>query len=124
MPTPITVTVGQLVLQGELNDSQTAHRVAEALPLEASAATWGDEIYFRIPVEANLDETARDAVHLGDLGYWPPGAALCIFYGRTPISTSTEIRPASPVNIVGHLLDDPSVLKGTPSGVRVKVEKG
>jgi hypothetical protein len=96
--------------------------VLKALPLEAEASTWGDEIYFGIPVNAELEESAQDAVDLGDLAYWPPGSALCIFYGRTPVSTSTEIRPASPVNIIGRLLDDWSGLKGTASGTTVRVE--
>lgn len=94
----------------------------KALPLEAEASTWGDEIYFGIPVNAELEESAQDAVDLGDLAYWPPGSALCIFYGRTPVSTSTEIRPASPVNIIGRLLDDWSGLKRTASGTTVRVE--
>lgn len=122
MPTPIKVKVGDLILRAELSDSATAQQVLKALPLEAEASTWGDEIYFGIPVNAELEESAQDAVDLGDLAYWPPGSALCIFYGRTPVSTSTEIRPASPVNIIGRLLDDWSGLKGTASGTTVRVE--
>ncbi|MBD3176574.1 MAG: hypothetical protein GF320_15445 [Armatimonadia bacterium] len=122
MPTRIKITVGELTLTGELNDSPTAAQVLEALPLEASGSTWGDEIYFDIPVNADLGPDAQEAVELGDLAYWPPGTAFCIFYGKTPVSTSTDIRPASPVNVIGKLTDDCEVLKGTPSGVTVRVE--
>jgi hypothetical protein len=123
MPTRIKIMVGELTLTGELNDSPTAAQVLEALPLEASGSTWGDEIYFDIPVNADLGPDAQEAVELGDLAYWPPGTAFCIFYGKTPVSTSTDIRPASPVTVIGKLIDDCEVLKGTPSGVTVRVEK-
>jgi hypothetical protein len=123
MPTRIKIMVGELTLTGELNDSPTAAQVLEALPLEASGSTWGDEIYFDIPVNADLGPDAQEAVELGDLAYWPPGTAFCVFYGKTPVSTSTDIRPASPVTVIGKLIDDCEVLKGTPSGVTVRVEK-
>ena len=95
----------------------------KALPLEAEASTWGDEIYFGIPVNAELEESAQDAVDLGDLAYWPPGSALCIFYGRTPVSTSTEIRPASPVNIIGHVIGDATVLRPVRHGTTVRIAR-
>lgn len=123
MPIPIKVTVGDLTLRAELSDSQTALQVAELLPLEARANTWGQELYFAIPIDADLEDDARDAVELGALAYWPPGNALCIFYGRTPVSTSTEIRPASPVSVIGRLVDDCSALAGTASGVQVRIER-
>ena len=121
MPTPIKVKVGDLILRAELSDSATAQQVLKLCHWRLRPPP-GDEIYFGIPVNAELEESAQDAVDLGDLAYWPPGSALCIFYGRTPVSTSSEIRPASPVNIIGRLLDDWSGLKGTASGTTVRVE--
>ena len=122
MAHPIKIQVGELTLDAELNDSETARKILDVLPLSCSFNTWGDEIYFSIPVEAG-PEDAQETVQLNDLGFWPPGNAVCIFYGRTPASQGDEIRPASPVNIVGRVLEDATVLK-TVSGVRqIVVEK-
>ena len=102
----IRILIGHLALDGELNDTPTAKKVAEVLPLNAPFNTWGDEIYFTIPVEAELDESAREEVDLGDLGYWPTGRAFCIFFGPTPMSTQGKIIPASAVNIIGRVRGD------------------
>ncbi|MEE1551640.1 MAG: cyclophilin-like fold protein [Nitrospinaceae bacterium] len=110
MPQSIRIRVGDIELDAELNDSQTAQKIAEALPLDCSYNTWGDEIYFSIPVDTG-PEDAKETVELNDLGYWPPGTAFCIFYGLTPASQGDEIRPASPVNIIGRVLGDATVLK-------------
>jgi len=119
----VVIHVGDRALEGELNDSETAAAIWDALPVEGAGQTWGDEIYFRIPVSAE-PENARPSVNFGDIGYWPPGNALCIFYGPTPASRDEEIVPASPVNVVGKMVSDVSVLKGTSSPGLVKVEKG
>jgi len=100
----------------------TAKAVWEALPIEARANTWGDEIYFGIPVDA-YPENPREAVELGDLAYWPPGNAFCIFFGRTPASRGDEIRPASAVNVFGKVEGDPKVFKKVRSGERVRIER-
>jgi hypothetical protein len=72
----------------------------------------------------NLDaEDAREVVAAGDLGYWPPGTAFCIFFGPTPMSRGEEIRPASPVNVFGRVIGDFSVFKQVASGTEVSVEK-
>ena len=107
----IKITVGDLRVEGELDNTTTGQKVAEALPIRASFSTWGDEIYFTIPVEADLDETACEEVDLGDLGYWPTGNAFCIFFGPTPMSTGTKIIPASAVNIIGRVKKDAEKLK-------------
>ncbi len=99
----ITITAGKLRVQAELNETATALAIMEALPIEARANRWGGEIYFAIPVEAGLESGAREVVEAGELGYWPPGSAFCIFFGRTPASGGEEIRAASPVNIVGRI---------------------
>jgi len=82
----------------------------EKLPIEAEFSTWGDEIYFPIPVKMGA-ENSTDVVELGDIAYWPPGHAFCIFYGATPISGEGEIRPASPVNPLGQIKGDPEIFK-------------
>jgi hypothetical protein len=100
----------------------TAKRIWEALPIEARANTWGDEIYFGIPVDAD-PENPREVVELGDLAYWPPGNAFCIFFGRTPASRGDEIRPASAVNVFGKVEGDPKIFKKVRSGDRVSIER-
>jgi uncharacterized protein len=107
----ITVRIGSLTMEAELNDSPTARNIAEALPIQARFSTWGEEIYFAIPVTADLDDSARDVVEIGDLGFWPPGKAFCIFFGPTPMSKPGEIRPASAVNIVGQVKGDATQFK-------------
>ncbi len=105
------IRVGSLSVEAVLDDTPTARQIASALPIRTTFNTWGDEIYFGIPVEAELDETAREIVDLGDLGYWPPGHAFCIFFGLTPMSQPGEIRPASAVNIVGRVSGDATQFK-------------
>ncbi len=107
----IRITVGHTTLDAELNTTPAAQQVAGILPFKTSFNTWGDEIYFTIPVEADLDESAREEVEIGDLGYWPTGQAFCIFFGPTPMSSQGKIKPASAVNIIGRVLDDATRLK-------------
>jgi hypothetical protein len=118
----ITIRTGDLILEAELNDSRTADLVWRALPLEARGLTWGDEIYFHIPVEA-VPEEPKAVVGLGDIGYWPPGQAFCIFYGKTPASGDDDIVPASPVNVIGRVTSDVTKLKGTRDPGLVRLEK-
>ena len=106
-----------------LNDSPTAEAIWEALPLKARAQTWGDEIYFMIPVHCVLDDSARDVVDKGDLGYWPSGPAFCIFFGPTPARSGDEIRPASAVNVFGRVAGDLSALTKISAGSELLVEK-
>ena len=107
----IRIIVGNVALDAELNDTPTAKKVAGVLPLDLPFNTWGDEIYFEIPVASELDESAREVVEMGDLGYWPTGRAFCIFFGPTPMSTPGKIIPASAINIIGKVKGDPSRLK-------------
>ena len=95
----------------------------EVLPIKGNANVWGDEIYFRIPVKAEPETDARAAVEVGELGYWPPGKAFCIFFGRTPASTGDEPRAASPVNRIGMVLDDATQLTDVPHGAEIKLER-
>jgi hypothetical protein len=119
----IIIMAGEVVVEAELNESSTAGAIWQALPLEGSANTWGEEIYFRIPLSHDLEPEARELVELGDLGYWPQGEAFCIFFGATPISGPGEIRPASAVNIVGQLLGDPKGFLSVPAGTLVRIER-
>lgn len=123
MPRRITITAGKARFQAELNDTATAAAIREALPLESRANRWGGEIYFSIPVEAQIEAGAREVVQAGELGYWPPGSAFCIFFGRTPASAGDEIRAASAVNIVGRIegkLDD---LWNVPDGAKITLRE-
>lgn len=118
----IMITVEDLKMYAELNNNETAKKIWEALPVEGSVNTWGDEIYFSIPVKVGL-ENAKAVVLEGDLGYWPPGNAFCIFFGPTPASEGEEIRPASPVNVFGKIIGDPQVFKKVRSGAKIIIEK-
>ena len=118
------VSAGDVSVVAALNDSPTAGLLWEALPVTGRAQTWGDEIYFSIPVEAEEDETAAETVEMGAVGYWPPGHALCLFFGPTPMSRGDEIRPASAVNVLGQIEGDATVLKRVAAGVEVRVERG
>jgi hypothetical protein len=119
----IRITAGKVVADAVLNESPTATKIWEALPIEARGSTWGDEIYFSIPVDAGQEKGARDLVSVGELGYWPPGTAFCIFYGRTPASTDDRPRAASPVNIVGNVVGDATAFRAVSSGTRVRLER-
>jgi hypothetical protein len=118
----IRITAGSVAAEAGLDDSKTAQAIWEALPLAAKAETWGDEIYFAIPVHLK-EETPKAVVEMGDLGYWPPGNAFCVFFGPTPASRGEEIRPASPVNVFGRVTGDPKVFKKVRSGTTVRIER-
>ena len=119
----VKITVGDIQVAVTLNDTNTAKLLWSELPIESTGTTWGDEIYFRTPIQSHA-ESPREIVDMGDVGYWPPGQALCLFFGPTPVSRHGEIRPASPVNVVGKMDGDPTVLRNVKSGSQVLVEKG
>ena len=116
----ITIKVASLQVYAELNDTEPATKIADTLPFEGEVRTWGDEIYFTIPVSAG-EENPKEIVDMGDIGYWQPGKAMCIFFGPTPASQGDEIRPASPVSIVGRVSGDPKVFKGVSDGEKIEV---
>ncbi len=118
----IKIKAGILEVTAALNESKTAQAIWDALPIKARANTWGDEIYFSVPVNLG-GEKPQELVGKGDLGYWPPGTALCLFFGPTPMSRGQEIRPASPVNVFGKIIGDPTVLKQVRSGEEINVER-
>ena len=123
MSNRIRITAGQVSVAATLNESATAQAIWEALPIEVSGSTWGDEIYFGIPVDKGEEADAKAVVEVGDLGYWPPGHAFCIFFGPTPASRGDEVRPASPVNVVGRVEGDATVFKRVSSGTKVRLER-
>jgi hypothetical protein len=122
MKRQIRIVVGKVEARAELNDSKTADAIWQALPLKSRAETWGDEVYFEIPVHIDL-ENGKELVAAGDLGYWPTGACFCIFFGPTPMSKGNEIRPASAVNIFGKVIGYPKVFKEVKDGVTITVEQ-
>lgn len=119
----VRISVGNLTMEAQLNDTPTARLVGEALPLKSSFNTWGDEIYFSIPVDAALEPDAKDVVDMGDLGYWPTGKAFCIFFGPTPMSKGDEIVPASAVNIIGKVDGDATRFRDVMNESQIIVEK-
>jgi hypothetical protein len=119
----ITIAAGPVTLDAELNDSPTAQLIWDALPIVGQANVWGDEIYFKIPVQAEEAPKARAEVEVGELGYWPQGEAFCIFFGPTPASTDAQPRAASPVNVVGRVLGDATELQNVPPGSTVTLTK-
>lgn len=119
----IRIEVADVRLEGELFDTATAEEVAQALPLEAGFNSWGDEFYFEIPVSRELDSTATTKVKVGDIGYWPPGKALAVFFGPTPMSTGDEPVPASEVNVIGRVLGDISLLRDVKKANTIRIER-
>lgn len=119
----ITITAGPVTMEAELNDSPTARLIWEALPITGRANTWGDEIYFEIPVHTEQSPDARADVDVGELGYWPVGHAFCIFFGPTPVSTGHKPRAASPVNVVGRVLGDATDFQQVSAGTAVELTR-
>jgi hypothetical protein len=110
-------------LKAALNDSPTARQIWAGLPIEGAANRWGDEIYFAIPVEAALEEDAREIIEAGTLAYWPTGSAFCIFFGRTPASTDDRPRAYSPVNVLGSVSGETSALRVISSGTLIRLTR-
>jgi hypothetical protein len=122
MERQIRIKAGSVIALAELYNTKTADAIWQALPLDGNIHTWGEEIYFSIPVKIEL-EAGQEVVDPGDLGYWPPGSAFCIFFGPTPMSRGSEIRAASPVDVFGSLVDDPKVFREVKDGEKVVVER-
>jgi len=119
----IRITAGPVSVIAHLDDNPTADAIWEALPIQGRANTWGDEIYFEVPVFVEPSGEAREAVAVGELGYWPPGHAFCIFFGRTPASRNDEPRAASAVNVFGRAAGDATVFRQVASGETVFIER-
>ena len=118
----ITASAGALLAEQTGENPTTANAVWERFPIEGKANTWGDEIYFTIPVTCRL-ENPKEHVQVGDVAYWPPGEAICFFFGPTPVSGKGEIRPASPVNVFAKIIDNIELLKLVRQGEKVRIER-
>jgi hypothetical protein len=118
----IRIRANTIEVTAELNDTRTAEAIWEALPVRSQVSLWGEEIYFSIPIHLEL-ENGQELVDIGDLGYWPPGSAFCIFFGPTPASRGEEIRPASPVSVFGKVVGDAKVLNQIKQGAEITIER-
>ncbi len=116
----IRIEAGPIEVQAHLNQSRTAAALLAVLPVKARASTWGDEIYFDVPLQADLED-GQQVVEMGDVAYWPDGPSLCLFFGPTPASRGDEICPASAVTVVGKIVGDPKVLKSVRPGAAITV---
>ena len=119
--TKIIFEFEKLSIEGELNDSPTSKALINSLPIEGISQIWGDEIYFSTSISKENDDWAKETVDLGDIAFWPPGNAICLFFGPTPVSSGDEIRPASATNVMGKIIGDLEELKTINSGDNVKV---
>lgn len=122
MEKEVLIELSGLTVRARLNQSEVAEAVWNALPLRGQGRLWGDEIYFPVPVTVRA-LNLQEVVEKGALAYWPPGPALCIFWGPTPASEGEECRPASPVEVIGRVMEDPAVLKKVKAE-EVRVTKG
>ena len=123
MPRPIRITVGDIELDAHLSETPSALALWDALPIERTVNTWGHEFYFDIGIRIENSPDASDIVELGDIAYWSPGSASCIFFGRTPASQGQEIRAASPVTVLGSVIDIPTdKLRRVRTGTSIRIE--
>lgn len=118
----IQITADNVTVQAELYETPTGKAIAAALPISGTVNRWDGEIYFSIPVAAELESDSRDVLEAGELAFWPPGKAFCIFFGATPASQSDECRAASAVNVFGKVSGDLSGLWDVKDGSPVRIE--
>ncbi len=118
----VVFKTSKVTLEGILNNSETALKIYEKLPIEAKVNTWGEEIYFKIPLSLKPENATLD-VEAGDIAYWPEGNCLCIFFGRTPVSVDNKPVPASEVNIIGKVSGNLNTLKNIRPADKITVIK-
>jgi len=118
----IRIIAGRVTVEAELFDTECAQAVARLLPINAHPNEWGDEFYFSVDVKTSLDETATRSVRAGDIGYWPPGNAIAIFFGPTPLSSGPDPVPASDVNLIGRTTGDATILRQAKGASTIRIE--
>ena len=119
----LRIVCGSVERTASLADNATARAIWDALPIESRASRWGDEIYFAVPVTLPEADESQEVVEVGDLAYWPPGRAVCIFWGPTPASEGDEPRAASPVNVFGQVEDDARAFGSVRTGTIIRLER-
>jgi len=119
----IRIIAKNIEKEAEVDDSETAKQIYSKLPFKSAVKTWGDEIYFEIPLHIEQASDAKADVEIGDLGFWPQGDCFCIFFGKTPASTDEKPRAASPVNVFGKVIGDVDIFKKINDGEEIVIEK-
>ena len=119
----IKIFVNELEAIAELENTSTAKAIYKSLPIDGAANRWGDEIFFVIPLRLDEEKDATEIVEIGDVAYWPEGLCFCIFFGKTPNSTETDIKAASKVNIFGRIRGDLTAFKKVRNGDLIVVER-
>jgi len=119
----IIISTENLRMEAILAEGSSADIFWNTLPITGQANTWGDEIYFNVNLQIPLDDNASDIVESGDIAFWPPGSAFCIFFGRTPASLGDEVRAASAVNVLGKIDGDERDFRSVPSGEEIRLEQ-
>jgi hypothetical protein len=117
----IKIVIGSMEAFATLNNIKTASAIVNSLPFESVAHRWGEEIYFEIPLELEL-ENGKEVLEIGDVAYWPPGKSMCIFFGPTPSSKGNEIRAYSAVSVFGKVIGDARIFRAVKEGERIRVE--
>lgn len=123
MPRQLSITCGDLSLMASLDETPTAEALWAALPIDGRANRWSDEIYFSIPVALDEEADARAEMAVGEIAYWPPGNAFCIFFGPTPASSGGVPAAASPVNVLGKIVGDATQFRAVKTGSPVRLER-
>jgi hypothetical protein len=117
----IETETADIKLIASLYETETAEKIAEILPVEGNVVVWGEEVYFPLDLDLDEEPDAKDAVDIGELGYWPPGKAFCIFFGPTPASKDTEPRAYSNVNVFGKINCGTDILRSVKQGALIEV---
>ncbi|MBA13405.1 MAG: hypothetical protein FI688_05105 [SAR202 cluster bacterium] len=118
----ILIQTDDITLNAILFDTSTANKIFNQLPITSLGNRWGDEIYFSVNISDELKAESTDLFNVGDLAFWPPGNAFCIFWGPTPASEKDEIRAASPANLIGKIIDNPLDLSSVSSGEEIIIK--
>ena len=123
MSKKINISAGEFLTTATLNNSSYSEKFYDSLPLEGSCQIWGDELFFSTSINMEEDDQSLEVVNFGDIAFWPPGSAFCIFWGPTPMSQGKEIRPASKVNLLGSIDSQLSKIKNISAGTKILLSK-